>query len=78
MNGLPAGISAPPLMAAARVAAGVTSLTCQLPTSRAGQYRCISVSLLRLQHEDFVGPGFSAPDFALAARELSHAGVAVG
>jgi hypothetical protein len=32
MNGLRAGMSAPPLMAAARVAAGVTSLTCQEPT----------------------------------------------
>jgi hypothetical protein len=32
MNGLRAGMSAPPLMAAARVAAGVTSLTCQQPT----------------------------------------------
>src|SRR5208282_1474239 len=32
MNGLRAGIFAPPLMAAARVAAGVTSLTCQEPT----------------------------------------------
>jgi hypothetical protein len=31
MNGLRAGMSAPPLMAAARVAAGVTSLTCQEP-----------------------------------------------
>ena len=29
MNGLRAGMSAAPLMAAARVAAGVTSLTCQ-------------------------------------------------
>jgi hypothetical protein len=28
MNGVRAGMSAPPLMAAARVAAGVTSLTC--------------------------------------------------
>ena len=32
MNGLRACMSAPPLMAAARVAAGVTSLTCQEPT----------------------------------------------
>ena len=32
-NALRAGRSAAPLMAAARVAAGVTSLTCQLPTS---------------------------------------------
>jgi hypothetical protein len=32
MNGLRAGMSAPPLMAAARVAAGVTSLTRQEPT----------------------------------------------
>jgi hypothetical protein len=32
MNGLRAGMSAPSLMAAARVAAGVTSLTCQEPT----------------------------------------------
>jgi hypothetical protein len=32
MNGLRAGISAAPLMAAARVAAGVTSLTCQFRT----------------------------------------------
>jgi hypothetical protein len=32
MNGLRAGMAAPPLMAAARVAAGVTSLTCQEPT----------------------------------------------
>jgi hypothetical protein len=34
MNGLRAGMSAAPLMAAARVAAGVTSLTCQNRTSR--------------------------------------------
>ena len=34
MNGLRAGMSAPPLMAAARVAAGDTSLTCQEPTLR--------------------------------------------
>ena len=33
MNGLRAGMSAAPLMAAARVAAGVTSLTCHNPTS---------------------------------------------
>jgi hypothetical protein len=33
MNGRRAGMSAAPLMTAARVAAGVTSLTCQLPTS---------------------------------------------
>jgi hypothetical protein len=33
MNGLRAGTSAAPLMAAARVAAGVTSLTCQFRTS---------------------------------------------
>jgi hypothetical protein len=32
MNGLRAGMSAPPVIAAARVAAGVTSLTCQEPT----------------------------------------------
>jgi hypothetical protein len=32
MNALRAGMAAPPLMAAARVAAGVTSLTCQEPT----------------------------------------------
>jgi hypothetical protein len=32
MNGLRAGMAAPPLMATARVAAGVTSLTCQEPT----------------------------------------------
>jgi hypothetical protein len=32
MDGLRAGMAAPPLMAAARVAAGVTSLTCQEPT----------------------------------------------
>jgi hypothetical protein len=32
MNGLRAGMAAPPLMAAARVAARVTSLTCQEPT----------------------------------------------
>jgi hypothetical protein len=32
VNGLHAGMSAPPLMAAARVAAGVTSLTRQEPT----------------------------------------------
>jgi hypothetical protein len=32
MNGVRAGMSAPPLMAAARVAAGVTSLTCQKAT----------------------------------------------
>jgi hypothetical protein len=33
MNGLHAGMSAGPLMTAARVAAGVTSLTCHKPTS---------------------------------------------
>jgi hypothetical protein len=33
--------------------------------------------LLRLQHEELVGPGFSAPDFAVAARELSDTGVGV-
>jgi len=32
MNGLRAGMSAAPLMAAARVAAGVTSRTCQQET----------------------------------------------
>ena len=32
MNGLRAGMSAPPLMAAARVAAGVKFLTCQEAT----------------------------------------------
>jgi hypothetical protein len=32
MNGLRAGRSAAPLMAVARVVAGVTSLTCQKPT----------------------------------------------
>src|SRR6202040_437183 len=34
--------------------------------------------LLCLQHEELVGAGFSTPDFALAACELPHAGVAVG
>ena len=34
--------------------------------------------LLRLEHEKLVGPGFSAPDFALAARELPYTGVGVG
>src|SRR5712691_2584725 len=34
--------------------------------------------LLRLQHEELVGTGFGTPDFALAPRELPHAGVAVG
>ena len=43
MNGLRAGMSAAPLMAAARVAAGVTSLTCQkrasiLDCCSAGKY----------------------------------------
>jgi len=33
--------------------------------------------LLRLEHEKLVGPGFSAPDFALAARELPYTGVGV-
>src|SRR5437016_4870142 len=34
--------------------------------------------LLCLQHEELVSAGFSTPDFALAACELPHAGVAVG
>ena len=33
--------------------------------------------LLRLEHEELVGAGFSAPDFALAARELPYTGVGV-
>jgi hypothetical protein len=33
--------------------------------------------LLRLEHEELVGPGFSAPDFALAARDLPYTGVGV-
>lgn len=34
--------------------------------------------LLRLQHEELVGPGFGAPNFALAARELPYVRVAIG
>src|SRR5713101_8186557 len=34
--------------------------------------------LLCLEQEELVGAGFSTPDFALAACELPHAGVAVG
>jgi hypothetical protein len=41
LNGLRAGMSAAPLMAAARVAAGVTSLTCQ---ERSFAYRGLRAS----------------------------------
>src|SRR5262252_2946700 len=34
--------------------------------------------LLCLQHEKLVDAGLGAPDFALAARELPHPGVAIG
>ena len=34
--------------------------------------------LFRLQHKELVGAGFGAPDFALAACELAHAGILVG
>ena len=35
-------------------------------------------ALLRLQHEELVGPGFGTPNFALAARELPYVRVAIG
>jgi hypothetical protein len=35
-------------------------------------------TLLRLQHKELVGTRFGTPDFALAARELPHAGITVG
>jgi|SRR6516164_2840201 len=34
--------------------------------------------LLTLYHEELIGCGFGAPDLALAAGKLPHAGVAVG
>src|SRR5437868_6515343 len=34
-------------------------------------------TLLRLQHKELVGTRFGTPDFALAARELPHAGITV-
>src|SRR5215472_13003561 len=34
--------------------------------------------LLRLQHKELVGARFGAPDFAPAARQLAHAGGAIG
>ena len=37
-----------------------------------------SPPLLCLQDEQFVGAGLGTPNFTLVARELSHAGVAVG
>jgi len=36
------------------------------------------LTLLRLQHKELVGTRFGTPDFALAARELPHAGITVG
>ena len=35
-------------------------------------------ALLCFQHEELVSPGFGAPDFALAARELPYVRVAIG
>src|SRR3984893_7956748 len=35
-------------------------------------------TLLRLQHKELVGTRCGVPDFALAARELPHAGIRVG
>jgi hypothetical protein len=58
MNGLRAGMSAAPLMAAARVAAGVTSLTCQIRTLTANEV---------VMAKSVVGYALSASSSALAS-----------
>ena len=57
MNGLRAVCPLPPLIAAARVAAGVTSLTCQVPNRRSRPFADIRTGVLHRLTRWILGHG---------------------
>jgi hypothetical protein len=85
MNGLHAGRSAAPLMAAARVAAGVTSLTCHFRTPAPTQSDCRYRGMMPLTRTSGYGadnawdcfsvPVLPAEDAGSFGPRLSRAGI---